>query len=264
MNVIKITLYVLALLAIISCKSKENNNEKFEEEGNLTVYAASGIRPAIEVISKLISKSDSCSIISNYASSGILARQSANGADCDVFISANKQWIDFLLEKGILDISSVQVIAENSLVVISPLDSKIVLPEFSFEYDIKSDSQRKIAIGNPDFTPVGKYAKMLFDTLEWYEKLAANLVMCKDVSSVRHYVELGECDWGIVYYTEAIQSKELKIVSEIPAELHEPIYFYAATLKNGSRANSAKYITFITSQKGQSILQSFGFTTDIE
>ncbi len=264
MRIMKLFLCFLVFFTLASCLHKTNNKRENSIANSLTVYAAAGTRLANEEIALKFSEKEGCSIVANYASSGTLARQIANGADCDIFISANKQWIDYLLEKKLLLANSVQILAKNSLVVIAANNSDVMLPIFSKETELKTSKNDKIAIGNPEFVPVGKYSKMVLDSLGWYEKLTSNLVMCKDVSSVRHYVELGECDWGIVYYSEAVQSNKIDILYKIPNELHKPINFYVAIHKNANLLESEKYIELISSFEGQEILEKFGFNTNVE
>jgi molybdate transport system substrate-binding protein len=254
--------YYFILLAVIitfnGCRSK-SDAESNSNKNKLLVYVAAGMRPAAEEIIEKFKANTSIVTESNYASSGTLARQIANGAACDIFISANKQWIDYLNERDLLVESSIKIIASNSLVIIAPLNSNFVAPVFNSSYDVGKVKLDKIAIGDPNYVPVGKYTKTLFDSLGWFTKLENKLIMCKDVSAVRHYVELGECDWGVVYYTEAIQSDKVRIVAEIPIQLLDPIYFYIATLKNGNLKNAEEYTSFILSEEGQAILKKLGF-----
>lgn len=264
MRFIKFTLFLFVFSTLMSCSLSTRSKVDEGQNKQLSIYAAAGTRAANEELAKQFTANEACAIVANYASSGTLARQIANGAECDIFISANKQWIDFLLEKDVLLANSVQVIARSSLVVITPLNSAVIPPVFSAKTDAPTPENENIAIGNPESVPVGKYTKMVFDSLGCFDKLSPNLVLCKDVSSVRHYVELGECNWGIVYYTEAVQSKKIKIVYEIPEELHQPINFYLAIHKNANLSESEKYIEFISSFKGQEILENFGFITDEE
>ena len=250
------------LLIVVFILAGCNGNKTYKTDENkdlsVSIYAAAGTRKVTEEICDLYEKNSHNKVIRNYASSGTLARQIASGADADVFVSANKQWIDYLVSKNLLNENSIHKIAGNSLAVIAPANSKIAVPRFSKDFTISSIPSHKIAIGDPSYVPVGKYTKMVFDSLEWFEALKHQMVMAKDVSSVLRYVELGECDWGVVYYSEAIQSEKVKIIAEIPDSLHKPIVFYVACMKEQNPAG-IELSTLFTRSTGQLVFEKYGF-----
>jgi molybdate transport system substrate-binding protein len=226
----------------------------------ITVFAAAGIRPATETLCRQFEKKMSCRVFQNYASSGTLARQIDNGADCDVFISANKQWIDFLVDKGLVAAEAVHALAGARLVVIAPAGSTISAPVFSADFDIRGAIPDKIALGDPAYVPAGKYAQQVLSRLGWEEPLKEKTILAKDVSAVLHYVALGECDWGIVYETEALGSKKVTIIATVPEHLHEPIVFYCADLKAGQKLGQA-LTELLLSKTGRAVLTDNGFTS---
>ncbi len=227
-------------------------------KATIRIFAAAGARAAVEEICAQFDPQNRYNIELNFASTGLLARQLSNGVTGDIFISANKQWIDYLLEKKKISDKSIRVLATNTLVVITKKDNPVSPPQFNRDYDIAQCLKGKIAVGNPDYVPVGKYTKMVFDSLKWLPMIEEKMVLAKDVSSVLHYVELGECDWGIVYYTEAIQSSKVEIIAEVPPQLHPPIHFYMAQIENNSLAGKELSRSF-TEQSGKAILIRKGF-----
>jgi molybdate transport system substrate-binding protein len=254
------TFYPLLIAQFLLLLACSGNKQKTTEKPvtKIRIYAAAGTRLATEELCTIFEKKENVIIERNYASSGVLARQISNGAQGDIFISANKQWIDFLIDEDLLIDSSIYNIAGNSLAIIAPLNSTLDKPDFTPEFDILSIIKDKIAIGDPSYVPVGKYAKMALDSLDWYHKIKGNIIMGKDVMSVLHYVELGECDWGIVYSSTAKQSDMVKIIAEIPVHLHKPIVFYIAPIKN-SQKKSAALIDLFINETGQKAFKDQGF-----
>ena len=257
---ILILILITLFLMFLSCFKKNSNGTSEVENITITIYAAAGTRIVTDEICDLFEKKYNYIVKRNYASSGTLARQIANGAESDVYVSANKQWIDFLIEKGYLKNDSVKVVGMNSLVVIVPVDFKGIRPEFKNEFDVFSSIPDKIALGDPAYVPVGQYAKKTLDNFGWYDQIneKGKMILCKDVSSVLHYIEQGECDWGIVYYTEAIQSDKVKIISKIPSYLHDPIVFYVADVKE-QKIIGQKLSRMFTEKTGQKIYKEHGF-----
>ncbi len=222
------------------------------------LFAATGtMLPSIEICDS-IKTNLSIDLEKNFAASGDLARQIKAGAEADIYISANKQWIDYLNENQLIIENSISEIAGNKLVVICPINKDITL-EFSTDFNIQSAVNDKISIGNPKYVPVGKYAKQVLDTLNWFNQIQNKIILAKDVTSVLHYVELGECNWGIVYYSEAIKSDKVRIAYEIPQELYSPIKFYIALLKDNKQTKEV--YQFFKSEKAKDILNKYGFTS---
>lgn len=236
----------------MSCKTGEN------EPPTYTIFAAAGMRQVTDEICDAFEIKENCKIQRNYASSGMLARQIENGAKADVYISANKVWTDYLINQKILIDSTVRILARTNLVAIAPFEKAGVNIEFKPEFDISKAVPNHIAIGDPAHVPVGSYTEQVLKAMDWLPRLNNNMLLARDVSSILRYVELGECDWGIVYYTEAIKSKKVDIIAEIPPELHDPVMFYIGNV-NQAQSGSHGLNAFFSSDKGQEILVRNGF-----
>ncbi len=248
----RVVLYVLLVSCFVSCSTKENKN-------TLRIYAASGTRVPCETICTQYELNQGLTVDRNYASSGILAKQIENGADADLFISASKEWIDYLLRKNKLVDSTITLLAENRLAIITSINNTDFKIDYNTSFNINSITPERMAIGDPQYVPVGMYAKAVLDSLNWYAALNQKIIMTKDVTSVLHLVEMNECDWGIVYYTEALQSKKVKIVSEIPTSLHPPILFYMAEVKKDTN-KALPLLHFFASIEGERIFAFHGYS----
>ncbi|MBU8893538.1 MAG: molybdate ABC transporter substrate-binding protein [Bacteroidales bacterium] len=248
----------LILGILFSCKETSNNKIGHTKPLSVQLFAATAtVLPSNEICNSFESYNN-IETERNFAASGALARQIKAGAEADIYISANKQWIDYLYDNKILVENSISEIAYNKLVVICPSNKHIKL-EFSKEFDFKSTIIDKIAIGDPKYVPVGKYAKQVLDSLEWYNSIQNKIVLAKDVTSVLHFVEMGECDWGIVYYSEAIKSDKIKIVCDIPQDLYDPIIFYIALLEGNQ--NAMELYKYFKSHTAKEIFNKYGFIT---
>ena len=177
-------LSMLLILFLFSCNKVNNDNP-------ITVFAATGAMYALDELSDSFYSDYSISIDKNYAASGNLARQIYSGAKSDIYISASLEWINHLKNNNELIDSTIHKLAKNKLVIICPKNRNVHI-DFSSEFNIESIIPDKIAIGDPAYVPAGKYAKEIFDTLNWYTKIKNRIILAKDVSSVLHYVELGE------------------------------------------------------------------------
>ncbi len=231
-----ISFLIITIGILHSCKEKSQNNNTETEQINIQLFAATGAMFPSNEICYSFETNNNIKVDKNFAASGALARQIKAGAEADIYISANKQWIDYLVDNKLIIENTVTELARNKLVVICREDSDIKI-EFTKEFDIRSAIKDNISIGDPKYVPVGKYAKQVLDSLEWFNKIQNKIILAKDVTSVLHYVEMGECDWGIVYYSEAIKSEKIKISYEIPLELYDPIIFYIALINEKPQTN---------------------------
>lgn len=208
-----------------------------------------------EIIRVFAQDSPATTIRPNFASSGGLAKQIAQGAPTDLYVPANPQWMEYLLAKQRLAVATVRPFAANRLVFIGPPASKVAtLAQLS--------SLGRIAVGNPANVPAGHYAKQAMEAAGLYASLRQQrkLVLAKDVRQALLYAERGEVAGAFVYRTDALLASKSKILFEVPAGLHEPISYPLALTSSGQKKASARRLyQFIVGPQGQAILQRYGF-----
>lgn len=252
---IKYTLYIIVLFVFFGCsrKTKTVSNE-------LLVYSAAGLTNVISELSEKYELENTIDIQLNFASSGTIARQIEHGATPSIYISANEKWVDYLIQLDILIPETKMKIAGNSMAVIVPLDSPI--DSVSFLADLPKVFKGRVAMGDPKHVPAGEYAQQAIGNAGCAEELEDRILPAKDVRSALMVVEMGEVEMGVVYKTDALKSKKVRIVSEIPAELHSPIGFYASVLKEKDDEKSMLFYKFLSSKEAQTIWIKHGFTID--
>ena len=240
--------YLLILLFFVSCSGPKKTGEK-----EITVFAAASLTDVITDLAANFEKEHQVTVKLSLAASGTLARQIDQGAEADVYLSANKSWMDFLVEKQ--KTLETAVFAKNDLVLVSPLDRN-----FQFE---KVDSlliytESKIAIGDPGYVPAGKYAMQVFD---YYKlDLSSKLFQSQDVRSALMMVELGEADFGVVYKTDALQSKKVKVIYTFPDESHKPVAYYQVLLAKSALAK--EFYDYLYSSEAKKVLTDYSFITN--
>ena len=126
----------------------------------ITVFAAASLTNALNEISAQYKQEKQADVVASYASSSTLARQIEQGAPANLFISADQQWMDYVINKNLMVTDSRHTLLGNDLVLIAPKDSK--LNNVVINKDTKWKSLLnggKLAVGDPDHVPVGIYAK---------------------------------------------------------------------------------------------------------
>jgi molybdate transport system substrate-binding protein len=123
----------------------------------------------------------------------------------------------------------------------------------------------RVAIGNPALVPAGMYAQESLQSLGLWDALEAQLLYGETVRQVLAWVEAGEVPAGIVFVTDAQTSQRVQVAAEIPSELHTPIRYPIAVLRESHAPElAASFVAFVTGPEGQAILANEGFSPPVE
>src|SRR5690625_3944687 len=110
---------MLAFVLLLTSCSTNNDTEATEQPKELTISAAASITDAMDELKEIYEAENNVELTFNFAGSGKLAQQIQQGAPVDVFISANENWIDTLLEEGLIDADTKTDVTGNKLVLIA-------------------------------------------------------------------------------------------------------------------------------------------------
>lgn len=226
-----------------------------QPSANLLISAAASLKDSLEEIKSVYQKSNrNIKVNYNFGASGALQQQIENGAGVDVFISAGKKQMDALQSKKIIIDDTRRNLLTNRLVLIVPNSSDIT----SFQQLIPQ--AEKIAVGEPRSVPVGQYTQEVFKNLGILEQIKSKFVLANNVRQVLAAVESGNADAGVVYITDANTSKLVKVVETAPENLHSPIIYPVAVLKNSKNISAAKqYVQFLSDKQARAIFEKYGF-----
>jgi molybdate transport system substrate-binding protein len=224
---------------------------------DLTVSAAASLTDAFNEIKAEFAKANpGINLTMNYAASGTLLSQMEKGAPVDVFASADQKTMDQAAEKKLIDAATRANFVRNDLVLAVPADNPAKVKDLT---SLAAAAAKRIAIGNPDSVPVGRYTKAALTKLGQWDALSPKFVMAESVRQVLDYLSRGEVDAGFVYATDAKQGgAKVKIVTEVPVET-PVIYPIAVTAAATDKKAAATFVSFVTGPKGQAILAKFGF-----
>jgi len=229
-----------------------------EEAQPILVFDAASLTDVVENLGRSFTARSHVAVRSSPASSSALARQIEAGAAADVFFSADLEWMDYLDQRKLLRPGSRHDVVRNRLVLIAPADSKVsvkIAPGFDL---LKALGEGKLATGDPDSVPVGKYAHVALEKLGVWNGVAPRLVRAENVRSALAFVAHGEAPLGIVYRTDALADKRVRIVDEFPEDSHPPIiYPIALTTRAGPAAQ--RFLDFVTSDAVKPIFREYGF-----
>src|SRR5882724_12437442 len=229
------------------------------DKPSIIVFAAASLTNALQELGDGFTKDASIPVRFSFAASSALARQIENGSRADMFFSADLEWMDYLESRKLIQPATRRDVVGNQLVLIAPADSKIVLkiqPHFALAATL---GKGRLATGDPDSVPVGRYAHEALANLGVWDEVSARLVRADSVRSALAFVDRGEAALGIVYTTDALIDKKVRVVDTFPAATHMPIV-YPVALTIGAKPDAAKFLAYIRGPEGSAAFQRHGFT----
>jgi molybdate transport system substrate-binding protein len=252
---------VIGILASILCLPwLALTSAAASDKPSITVFAAASLTNVLQELGDGFTKTTLIPVRFSFAASSALARQIENGSPADVFFSADLEWMDYLQNHNLIQPDSRHNVIGNRLVLIAPTDSKIKLkiePGFALAAAL---GKGRLATGDPDAVPAGRYAREALTTLGVWSNVADRLVRADSVRSALAFVDRGEAPLGIVYDTDALIDKHVRVVDVFPDNSHLPIV-YPIALTSRANSDAAKFVDYLRGPAGQVAFKAYGFTS---
>ncbi len=246
------------LLLVLSCTLGVAPRAADAPSQELLVFGAASLTNVLDEIGAAYTQQTGQRVKFSYAASSALARQLEAGARADVFFSADLEWMDYVQSRGLIDRATRRNVLGNRLVLVAPADSKIELktaPGFALA---KALGRGRLATGDPESVPVGKYARSALTSLGVWNDVADRMVRADNVRSALAFIARGETPLGIVYETDAKVEKRVRIVDFFPADSHPPIVYPVAVTAQAQPA-ARQFVEFLQSAPAQSAFEKYGF-----
>jgi molybdate transport system substrate-binding protein len=241
---------MLALL-LVACGSGESDFDAPPVvKETITVFAASSLTGAFEDLAGTYNETHrNTAFTFNFLSSSDLATQLEQGAQADVYASADEDNMQRVAEAGLLE-GEERVFVHNKLEIIVAAGNPLGIRSLR-------------DLGKPDLVvslcsencPAGAYAR---------EALSRAGVEIEpdsiepDVKAVVTRVELGEADAGIVYSSDVAAAGGDTEGVGIP-EAHNVIATYPIAVLKGAPAGARAFVDLVLSEQGQEVLGEQGF-----
>lgn len=216
----------LALLVLVLAACSQDSRPQ--------VFVAASLHPAVaDVIAEL-----GLEARLSTAASSTLARQIEHGADAAVFVSAHREWMDYLAERNLLVNDTRRILVTNRMVWVYHEDWR--------------GPEAPLAMGDPAHVPAGRYAKDYLEAAGLWDQYKDRILPAPDAPSVVRLVQRGEALQGIAYFTDA-RGSGLRIVSmDRPLKTH----YECAVVKPGPVAR--RIYEALTSERAARIYARHG------
>jgi molybdate transport system substrate-binding protein len=176
-----------------------------------------------------------------------------------MFISADLDWMDYVDQRKLVVPNTRVDLLRNTLVLIAPASSASTLkigPNFGLAAALGSD---KLAMANPDSVPAGKYGKASLEKLGVWPSVMNQVARAENVRAALALVSRGEAPFGIVYRTDALADKGVKIIDTFPADTHPAIIYPAALLSTGKSPAAKPFLDYLRSGQARPVWEKYGF-----
>ncbi len=225
----------------------------------ILLFAAASLTNALQEIDGAYAAAAHLTVKSSFDSSSVLARQIEAGARADVFFSADAAWMDYLQDRRLIQAASRRDLLGNALVLIAPAHDAIrlkIAPHFPLAAAL---GDGRLAVGDPDSVPAGRYARAALTTLGVWNEVAPRLARAENVRVALLYVDRGEAPLGIVYASDAHVDERVRVVDTFPADTHEPIV-YPVALTAAADSEAAGFIAYLQGTRAREIFTKYGFS----
>lgn len=230
---------------------------------SVTVFAAASLKNVLEDLVHTFEKRTGHQIVLSFAGSSALARQIEYGAPADMFISANRDWMDQLENGGFLAPGSRFDFAGNRLVLIrSGAASDTTPAEITSKFNLAGALDGgQLAMALVDAVPAGIYGKAALEHLGLWQGVRDQVAQSDNVRSAMALVALGAAPLGIVYETDATVEPRVSILGRFPQDSHPPIRYPAALVDGRASAGALDFMSYLQSLEAKALLKAHGFLT---
>ncbi|MFC3079464.1 molybdate ABC transporter substrate-binding protein [Phenylobacterium terrae] len=229
-------------------------------EQTVTVFAAASLQDALNEVGGAYTRQTGQPVRFSYAASSAIARQIEQGAPADLFVSADRDWMDYAAERRLIQPASRRDLLANRLVLIAPAGSEAQIAIGPGMPLAPALGDGRLAMAAPD-VPAGRYGRAALTSLGVWESVEARVAPAESVRAALQFVARGEAPLGVVYETDAKADRRVRIVGAFPAESHPPIVYPAALTGRGAGNRAAgRFLAYLSGPEASAIFRRHGFS----
>jgi molybdate transport system substrate-binding protein len=228
---------------------------------DVVILAAASLKNALDEASAAWTRQTGKTIRISYAASSALAKQIEGGIPADIFISADVPWMDHVAERKLIKSASRSNFLGNEIVLIAGKDSRIDLridKGFNLRGALGNDG--RLAMGNVDAVPAGKYGKAALEYLGVWPSVSDRVAQAENVRMALTLVSRGEAPLGIVYKTDAASDPAVRIIGAFPADSHPAIVYPMALLSTSTNPDAQAFVDFLKTLAASLFFEKQGFS----
>lgn len=219
------------------------------------VSAAASLAAVMETLGRDYEKRSGVRVSVNTGASNTLARQIANGAAVDLFISADEAQMD-AVRGDIVPGTRVDLLS-NQLAIAVPADRPRTLRSAR---DLTDPAIKRIAVGDPAAVPAGIYARTYLEQIGVWSAIAKKVIPSASVRLALAAVENGAADAAIVYRTDIASARRASLALTVPVAEGPRIVYPAAVISAGrNREAAVRLLAWLRDAEAAAIFRAAGF-----
>lgn len=224
------------------------------------VAVASNFSNVIKQLGRKFEDKTGNKIVVSLASTGKLYAQIRNGAPYEIFLSADSQHPQLLVEQELAVADSLFVYARGHLVLWSAQKG---LVDREGNVLLKIGQLNHLSVANPKTAPYGTAAQQTLEKLGLWDKWKDKVVQAENISQAYQFIASGNAELGFIALSQYKEMGE-KIDGSywfVPDELHSPIEQAAVLLKTAEHNEVAKnFLDFLKSPAAQDMIEQAGYS----
>jgi molybdate transport system substrate-binding protein len=209
-------------------------------------------------VGKLFEQRSGVHIIYQCKSSGLLAKGLKGGAiNADIYVSASKEWMDFMIGAGMVRPDHVMSPWGNGLVVAAAKNSPLELNAWA---ELATAKVGEILIGDPGTAPFGRYAKEAMQHTGIWEQAKTKIVTKKHITLLADTLANADDTTVGIMFSSNTTSRH-RILLKVDDTWHKPIRYYAAPLISSAEiAIVSEFVRFMRGSEARALFEAEGFT----
>ena len=224
---------------------------------DVTVFAAASLKTALDEVAADWTKATGTPVVLSYGGTPALAKQIAEGAPADIFLSASTAWMDDLAGKALIQPDSRRDLLGNRLVLVGGAGAKPVTLDPTLDLVGLLDGG-KLSMALVASVPAGQYGKAALESLGLWASVEPSVVQTENVRAALHLVALGEAPYGIVYASDVVAEPGVVAVATFPDGSHQPIVYPAALTVTATK-DAAAFLDYLGAPEAMGVFQASGF-----
>ncbi|MFS8183173.1 molybdate ABC transporter substrate-binding protein [Pseudovibrio denitrificans] len=229
-----------------------------QEPERILVFAASSLKDVLEDAGAQFDQSHNTKTEFSFGGSQTITRHVVAGAPADVLVTADDAWMAYAVKNGVLVDDSVVELASNGLVLVGSEALGAEDIELNVEALQAALADGRLAMGEPETVPAGRYGKEALTNLGLWESVARQVAPMENVRVALAAAARGEVPLALVYSSDAKVEHGVRVLAEIPQDSHRAIVIPGALTSGHSKASEG-FMEFLKSAEGRKIFQAHGF-----
>lgn len=250
------TLFKLAALSLLSLVGCSKEAAPPSRPTEVVVFAAASLTESLTEVARAFEAArPGTTVRLNFSGSQTLAAQILDDAPADLFLSADKRWMEQVQHAG--SVVESHVLLRNSMVIVATSKDSLAI---SSAADLARPGLRIVLAAEQ--VPAGRYAREALDKLGIRSAAESNVVSSElDVKGVLGKVLLGEADAGMVYATDVRPEMLDRVrVIALPDSAQVRAEYFAGRLADcPNPADAQAFLQFMGSPEADAVFLRYNF-----